>query len=170
MDILVEPAGFLYWNDSNGVPRKARCALGPAGIGQKKTEGDGITPIGRFPLRRVMFRSDRMSAPQTALPVSPLGKADGWCDDPTSPQYNKPITLPHPASHELLWREDAVYDVIIEIGFNDRPVEPGKGSAVFMHVARPDYGPTQGCVALKLNDLLDLLKACDLETVLEISQ
>lgn len=161
MDIVVDSTGFLTWSDANGAPRKVRCALGPGGIGDKTGEGDGVTPIGRFPLRKVMLRAERISALQTALPVSILSKTDAWCDDPASPDYNRSVNLPHPASHEELWRDDAVYDVIVEVGYNDDPVEVGKGSAIFIHVARPDYGPTQGCVALKLDDLLELLKVCD---------
>jgi L,D-peptidoglycan transpeptidase YkuD (ErfK/YbiS/YcfS/YnhG family) len=161
MDIVVDNAGFLSWTDATGAPQKVRCALGRGGIGDKSAEADAVTPTGRFALRKVRIRSDRVSGLQTMLPVSTIGKTDGWCDDPASGDYNRLIALPHPASHEELWRDDALYDVVIEVGFNDDPVEPGKGSAIFIHVARPDYGPTQGCVALKLDDLLDLLKVCD---------
>jgi L,D-peptidoglycan transpeptidase YkuD (ErfK/YbiS/YcfS/YnhG family) len=168
MEIVVDSHGFVTWADAAGIPRTVRCAVGRNGIGDKISEGDGYTPVGRFALRRVMVRSDRISDLHTALPVSPLSKTDGWCDDPASADYNKPVTLPHPARHEELWRDDGVYDVIVEIGCNDDPVEPGKGSAIFMHVAKPGYTPTEGCVALALDDLLDLLRVCDASSVLVV--
>ena len=155
MDLEVSADGTLRW------PGGAfRCALGRGGIRADKREGDGGTPTGRFALRRVLYRADRLSAPQTALPVSPIDPLDGWCDDPGHPDYNRPVRLPFPASHEELWREDGVYDVVVVLGHNDDPVVPGAGSAVFMHVAKPGYEPTAGCVALALPDLLRLLAAC----------
>jgi L,D-peptidoglycan transpeptidase YkuD (ErfK/YbiS/YcfS/YnhG family) len=134
-----------------------RCALGPAGPRRDKREGDGATPVGRFALRRVLYRPDRLGAPATALPVQALTPADGWCDDPADPAYNQPVRLPYAARHEKLWRDDAVYDVIVVIGHNDAPPVAGQGSAVFLHVARPGYTPTEGCVALALPDLLAVL-------------
>ena len=169
MEIHVDSSGFLSWGDTAGVSRKVRCALGLGGINHKKTEGDAITPVGRFPLRSVMVRVDRVSLLQTALPVTVITKTDGWCDDSTAADYNKRIALPHPANHEALWREDAIYDVIVEVGYNDSPIKAGEGSAIFIHVARPDYAPTQGCVALALKDLLDLLKDCNEDSALIIS-
>lgn len=126
----------------------------------EKTEGDGGTPVGMFPLRRVLYRPDRLDAPATGLPVEAIKPDQGWCDDPAHPDYNRPVSLPFAASHEKLWRDDGVYDVIVILGHNDDPPVPGKGSAIFMHVARPDYGPTEGCVALALEDLLDVLAKC----------
>ena len=134
-----------------------RCALGPGGCRRDKREGDGATPIGSWPMRRVLYRPDRMAAPVTALPVAPLDPADGWCDDPGDALYNRPVTLPYGASHEALWREDEIYDVIVILGHNDDPPVPGAGSAIFLHIARPDYSPTQGCVALARGDLLAVL-------------
>jgi len=168
MEIHVDSSGFLSWCDAAGASRKVRCAVGLGGINHKKTEGDAITPIGRFPLRSVMVRADRVSSVPTALPVTVITKTDGWCDDPSAADYNKRIALPHPANHEVLWRADAVYDVIVEVGYNDDPVKAGAGSAIFIHVARPDYAPTQGCVALALDDLLDLLKDCKADSALVI--
>lgn len=124
-----------------------------------KTEGDGGTPAGVFAMRRVLYRPDRLDAPATGLPVEATAPDQGWCDDPAHPDYNRPVSLPFAASHEKLWRDDGVYDVIVILGHNDDPPVPGKGSAIFMHVARPDYGPTEGCVALALEDLLDVLAA-----------
>ena len=141
--------------------RSFDCALGRAGLVADKREGDGGTPAGRLPLRRVFYRADRLaSPPATGLPVRPLAPDDGWCDAPDDPAYNRPIKHPYPASAERMWRDDGLYDVVVELGWNDDPVTPGRGSAIFLHVARPDWGPTEGCVALPLPDLLDLLALC----------
>jgi L,D-peptidoglycan transpeptidase YkuD (ErfK/YbiS/YcfS/YnhG family) len=144
--------------DLNG--RQVRCALGPTGVtaAAAKREGDGASPAGAWPLRRVLWRPDRRPAPKTALPARPLTPDDGWCDDPADPAYNRAVTLPYPASAERLWRDDGVYDVIVILGHNDDPVVPGAGSAIFLHLARRDYAPTQGCVALAASDLEDLLR------------
>ena len=98
-----------------------------------------------------------MAPPRTALPIAPLSPHDGWCDDPGHPLYNEPLRLPHHARHEELWRADHVYDLIVILGHNDAPAVPGLGSAVFLHVAQPDYAPTAGCVALAAGDLLTIL-------------
>lgn len=163
MDITVFPDGRLEWPGGT-----ARCALGRGGVRAVKREGDGATPVGRYPLRRVLWRPDRLPQPETALPAQPIAPDDGWCDAPDDPAYNRPVKRPHPTSHEALWRDDAVYDVIVVLGHNDDPVVPGLGSAVFMHVARPDWEPTAGCVALQLPDLLRLLKDCGPDAVLTV--
>jgi L,D-peptidoglycan transpeptidase YkuD (ErfK/YbiS/YcfS/YnhG family) len=153
--IFVSARGELRWRG-----RGARCALGRNGIRDDKREGDGATPAGCFPLREVYFRADRLAAPSTGLPASPVSPDLGWCDDPADAAYNRPVRLPYAARHERLWRDDELYDLIVVIGYNDVPVEPGRGSAVFLHVARPDFAPTQGCVAMRLADLSDLLREC----------
>jgi L,D-peptidoglycan transpeptidase YkuD (ErfK/YbiS/YcfS/YnhG family) len=163
MSPRVTADGWLEWDG-----HRVRCAVGPAGIRQDKHEGDGVTPAGRFPMRRVLWRADRLARPETALPLAAIAPQDGWCDDPADRNYNRPVTLPYPASAERLWREDAVYDVIVVLGHNDDPPVPGRGSAIFLHVARPDYAPTQGCVALALPDLLALLRDCGPDTALHI--
>jgi L,D-peptidoglycan transpeptidase YkuD (ErfK/YbiS/YcfS/YnhG family) len=136
-----------------------RCAVGRAGIALKSAEGDGITPVGEWPLRRVLYRRDRLETPMTSLPLSPLAENDGWCDAPNDPNYNKQVKRPYPSSNEQLWRKDRLYDVVAVVGFNDNPVHAGKGSAIFLHVAREGYAPTEGCVALALPDLLEMLRA-----------
>lgn len=138
-------------------PHRFECSLGKSGIQAQKIEGDGATPVGRFVLRRVFWRSDRLEQPQTTLPITALTPDMGWCDDPNHPDYNRFVTLPHPASCESLWREDGIYDVIVVLGHNDDPPIPGLGSAIFLHLRRPDLGPTLGCVALSLTDLTTLL-------------
>jgi L,D-peptidoglycan transpeptidase YkuD (ErfK/YbiS/YcfS/YnhG family) len=138
---------------------ESRCALGRGGVAAPgaKREGDGATPAGLWPLRRLLYRPDRLSAPKTRLPIAALAPANGWCDAPGDPAYNQAVTLPYPASAEHLWRDDGVYDLIAVLGYNDAPVVAGRGSAIFLHVARPDYSPTDGCVALAEADLLDVL-------------
>ncbi len=137
--------------------RRLRCALGRGGIGPTKREGDGATPAGALALRRLLYRADRIGPPPGALPREPIGAADGWCDDPAHADYNRQVTLPHPARCEQLWRNDHLYDLVGVLGWNDDPAQRGRGSAIFLHVARDDYAPTEGCVALALPDLLLLL-------------
>jgi L,D-peptidoglycan transpeptidase YkuD (ErfK/YbiS/YcfS/YnhG family) len=136
-----------------------RAALGHGGIRADKLEGDGATPLGLLPLRRVLFRADRGLAPDCVVPMRTIAAHDGWCDDPAHPDYNRLIRLPLDASAEALWRDDGVYDLIGVLGWNDDPVLPGRGSAIFLHVAQPDYRPTEGCVALARDDLLRILAA-----------
>ena len=141
------------------LPRRlARCALGRAGVAAAgaKREGDGASPAGLWPLRRVLWRPDRGAAPASRLPLQAIAPGDGWCDAPDDPAYNRPVTLPYGAGAEALWRDDRVYDLII-LGFNDSPVVPGAGSAIFVHLARLDFGPTEGCIALGGSDLVHLL-------------
>jgi len=146
-----------------------RCVLGRSGVRAAKSEGDGATPVGRFPLRRVFYRPDRLENVSTGLPIQALRSDDGWCDDSAHARYNHLIKRPFPGNHEILWRDDAVYDVIVELGYNDDPPAPGKGSAIFMHVARPDYAPTEGCVALRQQDLLAILSRCTQRTFIAIN-
>ena len=136
---------------------EARCALGRGGVKVNKLEGDGATPVGTLPLLRIMYRADRAKAPNSVLPVEPIDPSDGWCDDPQHSDYNQPVALPHPASCETMWRDDSLYDIVAILAWNDTPVVPGRGSAIFLHVARPDFGPTEGCVALAPNHLRHLL-------------
>ncbi|MEO3427865.1 L,D-transpeptidase family protein [Pelagibius sp. CAU 1746] len=144
---------WAQWGD-----RSFRCAIGRGAIARKKHEGDGITPVGRWPIRRVLYRADRVAAPETSFDCAAIGADDGWCDDPADPAYNRPVRLPYAASHERMTRDDGLYDVVVVLGHNDDPVVPGAGSAIFLHVAREDYGPTEGCVALALPDLLEVLR------------
>ena len=134
-----------------------RCAIGRAGLRQHKMEGDEGTPIGTIPLRRILFRADRIRPFPCAVPREPLAPQDGWCDDPQDKAYNTLIRLPHDARHERLWRDDPLYDVIGVLGWNDAPVIPNHGSAIFLHIARPNLAPTEGCIALALPDLIAIL-------------
>jgi len=158
-DIVVTPTGPST-GDLVCAGQIYKCALGRGDVTADKREGDGATPLGRFPIRLVMFRPDRVAAPDTRLPTRPLRKTDGWCDDPESPRYNQHIERPFAASHEIMWRDDHLYDIVVELGYNDAPAISGRGSAIFMHMARPDYDPTEGCVALAPEDLRRVLSDC----------
>ena len=134
-----------------------RAALGRGGVRADKIEGDGATPAGVLPLRRVLYRADRGPPPACAVPIEPVAPDDAWCDDPVHADYNRAVRLPHDARCEALWRADDIYDLISVLGWNDMPVVRHRGSAIFLHVARPDYAPTDGCVALAPADLRRVL-------------
>ena len=134
------------------------CALGRSGRGVKRHEGDGVTPIGRWPVRQVFYRADRGLRPRTKLPVVPMRPWFGWCDAPSDANYNRFVRLPYPTSCERLWRDDDLYDIVAVLGVNDVPRVQGRGSAIFLHIARDDYAPTEGCVALARQHLLMVLE------------
>jgi L,D-peptidoglycan transpeptidase YkuD (ErfK/YbiS/YcfS/YnhG family) len=139
---------------SHGV---RQAALGRSGIRALKREGDGGTPLGRFPIRQVLYRTDRGMRPRTRLPLHAIRANDGWCDDPSDRNYNRLIKLPLRRSAEGLKRADHLYDLVLVLGFNDRPRIKGKGSAIFLHLARLGLTPTDGCIALTRRDLLAVL-------------
>ncbi len=175
MDILVTP---VCENPSRGIlkfgAKTYPCALGMGGIIHDKNEGDHKSPVGKFRLRSIYYRYDKLEVPiYSKVPLMALLKEDGWCDDPEDIAYNKSVMLPYHASAEKLWRDDDLYDVLVVLGYNDTPVQPGKGSAIFMHVA-PDlesneYLGTEGCVSLKKDHLLELLPIFTPETFLQIA-
>jgi L,D-peptidoglycan transpeptidase YkuD (ErfK/YbiS/YcfS/YnhG family) len=134
------------------------CALGRAGMRVGKREGDGATPLGRWRMREVFYRADRVGRPRTGLPVRPIRPSMGWCDAPADPNYNRPVPYPYRSSAEALHRADLLYDIVFVLGYNDCPRVRGRGSAIFVHVARPDYAPTQGCIALARHHLLRVLQ------------
>jgi L,D-peptidoglycan transpeptidase YkuD (ErfK/YbiS/YcfS/YnhG family) len=140
---------------SHSVP----CALGRSGVlaAMKKSEGDGSSPAGVWPMRRLLYRPDRGPMPATYLPAFTIQPSDGWCDDPADRAYNQPVRLPYASRAETLWRDDCLYDLIVVLGHNDSPVIAGAGSAIFLHVAANGYAPTEGCVALARADLVALL-------------
>lgn len=162
--ITVTADGWLDWGNN-----RVRAALGRSGLTAVKREGDGATPVGTFRLRRLLYRADRLAIPKSGLPCAPILENAGWSDDPSDPDYNRAVALPHAFRHERLWREDGVYDLIAPLGYNDDPPVPGLGSAIFLHVARPNYEPTEGCVALALTDLQALLAETGPTTVLSIA-
>jgi L,D-peptidoglycan transpeptidase YkuD (ErfK/YbiS/YcfS/YnhG family) len=133
------------------------CALGRTGQTRAKREGDGATPVGSFALGQVFFRADQIPRPRTGLPLRTTRKSDGWCDDPGDRRYNRCVTLPLRSSHETLWRNDRVYDVVVDIAWNRGPIRRGRGSAIFLHLARPGFEPTAGCVAVDRRVIARLL-------------
>lgn len=148
-----------------------RCVLGKGGVRAacEKREGDGASPIGIWPIRRVLFRPDVGPPPRTELPVQPIEPDDGWCDAPDDPAYNRPVKLPFRAGAERMWREDRVYDIVVVLGHNDDPVSPGAGSAIFFHLAQPDWRMTEGCVAVRRPDMERVLAELRPGAVFEIS-
>jgi L,D-peptidoglycan transpeptidase YkuD (ErfK/YbiS/YcfS/YnhG family) len=147
------------------------CALGRGGViaAENKTEGDGASPTGTWPIRRFLYRADRLQKPKAQLALSAIQPNDGWCDASHDPAYNQAVTLPYPASCENLWREDEVYDLIGILGHNDDPVVPDRGSAIFLHIARPGYLPTEGCIALSLEHMLEVMALAEPGSAIKIT-
>jgi len=144
--------------------RQVPCCLGSAGIVSRKHESDGGTPRGILPLLRVYYRPDRVKRPKTQLPVYPLANTHGWCDEPRDPNYNQLVTWPYAASAEHLWRQDHIYDIIVVLGYNLRPCKKSAGSAVFWHLARDDFSPTAGCLAINKAEMIKMLELCGPKT------
>lgn len=142
-----------------------RASVGRSGIAPKHAEGDGISPLGCWPIRRVLYRADKLAeAPVSVFATYTIASDDGWCDAPGHPAYNRPVKLPFAASREEMWRQDDLYDIVVVLGQNDDPVKPGAGSAIFLHVASPGYGPTAGCASLSREDLLEFLAIAELNS------
>ena len=148
--------------------RIIRCALGRSGIGIKRGEGDGITPTGQFRLLTGMIRQDRVGPLSARIDLQAISADDGWCDAVGDRNYNLPVTLPYPASHERLARTDQLYDIVIVLDFNMTRRMTRGGSAIFFHLAHADYRPTEGCVAISRQDMLWLLPRITSRTVMEI--
>ncbi|MBS0540662.1 MAG: L,D-transpeptidase family protein [Proteobacteria bacterium] len=149
--------------------RRWRCVVGAGGIREDKVEGDGATPVGTFPLRHIYYRNDRLVLPKPiGLPARPISQHDGWCDDPRSDSYNRLVRTPNDWSHEKMWREDGLYDLVVVVGYNDDPPEGEWGSAIFLHIARDDKAGTQGCIAFAREDLLELLPLITAQTRLRV--
>ena len=144
------------------------CTLGPSGVRAEKREGDGVTPVGVYPLRAIWYRAGRIPEPVSTLPLHGIEQDDGWCDAPADPSYNRPVKLPYRASAEKMWRDDAVYDLVVILGHNDDPPVPGKGSAIFLHIANQAFGPTEGCIGLRREDLLTLAALMTPASVIDI--
>jgi L,D-peptidoglycan transpeptidase YkuD (ErfK/YbiS/YcfS/YnhG family) len=150
--IIVKKSGYLKYKNF-----KFRCALGKAGIKEKKFEGDNITPRGTYRIIKVFYRSDRIKNLTTRITKIKIKKNMGWCDDLKSKDYNKLIKIPFKYSYEKLFRTDHIYDVVILINYNYKPIIRNKGSAIFLHIAKNNYQKTAGCIALKKQHLLKIL-------------
>ena len=147
---------------------KVKCAIGKRGLTRFKKEGDGCTPKGTFSFKTLFYRKDRISSIKTNLIKKVIKKNMGWCDDPKSKYYNKLIRLPFEQSNEKLYKKKNIYDILIVINFNIKPVKKNKGSAIFLHIASKNYKPTHGCVAISKKDLKNLLKYIKKDTKLII--
>src|SRR5712691_11769997 len=170
--LAVTPRGFVdltYSASRLSWPiGEARAVCGRSGVRADKREGDGASPAGTFSLLQAYYRADRVALPPTHLPIRALQPEDGWIDDPADPNYNRLVSLPYPASHEEMWRADGLYDLVVVIGYNTDPPVPGRGSAIFLHIARPSperpardghpgIAPTEGCIAIAGDVLAGLL-------------
>jgi len=149
-------------------PMRFPCALGRGGTTHAKREGDGASPVGRFRLLGAYYRADRLRRPRTGLPLRAIRRHDGWCDDPRDRLYNRPARLPYGASCEAMWRDDRVYDAVVDIAWNRGPIVRGRGSAIFLHLARPGFEPTAGCVAVERRVVARLLERLGPRTTIEI--
>ena len=148
---------------------KAKCAVGKRGISIKKKEGDFITPKGTFKIREIFYRKDRVQNLITRLKKTVIRKNMGWCDDPKSKKYNKLIYFPFKHSAEKLYRSENIYDIILVLNFNMNPVKKNKGSAIFIHIAKKGFQPTQGCIALNKSEMIKLVKSIKKNTVVKIT-
>ena len=150
--IYINKSGYLKYKNL-----KFRCALGKAGIGRKIKEGDNITPKGTYKIIKIYYRKDRIKELVSQIKLIKIKKNMGWCDDPKSKKYNQLIYLPTKYSHEKLYRRDNIYDLIVVLNYNIKPIIKNKGSAIFIHIARKNYKKTSGCIALKKNNLMKLV-------------
>ena len=150
--IIINKSSYLKYKNF-----RFRCALGKAGIGKKKKEGDNITPKGLYKIVKIYYRKDRIKKVSSKFKLIKITKNIGWCDDPNSEKYNQIINLPTKYGYEKLYRKDNIYDLILVLNYNMNPAIKNKGSAIFIHIANKKYQPTQGCIALKKDNLLKLI-------------
>ena len=161
--IIVKKSGYLNYKNF-----KFRCALGKNGIKKKVKEGDFVTPKGKYKLIKIYYRPDRIKKINSPLKKIKIKKNMGWCDDVNSKYYNKQIKINDKISHEKLYRKDSLYDIFVVLNYNLNPIIKGKGSAIFLHVAKKNYSKTQGCIALKKNELLNLVSKIRKNTQIKI--
>jgi len=162
--IIVRKSGYLKYKNF-----RFRCALGKSGIKKKIKEGDNITPIGIFEITKIYYRPDKVKKIKTSIQKIKIKKNMGWCDDPKSNYYNQQINLPSKFSYERLYRKDHIYDLLAVINYNVNPVIKNNGSAIFIHIAKNNYKPTKGCIALRKADLIKLLQIIKKNAKIKIS-
>jgi L,D-peptidoglycan transpeptidase YkuD (ErfK/YbiS/YcfS/YnhG family) len=148
---------------------KVKCAVGKRGIGTKRREGDLITPRGKFKIKSILYRKDRIFNFKSKIKKLPIQKNMGWCDDPKSKHYNKLIKFPFRYSAERLHRKDNTYDIILVLNYNLNPIKKGKGSAIFIHVAKKNYKSTAGCIAISKRNLNKIIKKINKKTIVSIN-
>ena len=149
-------------------PLSLPCALGRSGRNFRKSEGDGGSPVGIWSLRQIYYRNDHIARPLSKLPISTIRNGWGWCETIGDRNYNRRVNLPYATAHEDLKRPDNLYDVVVETSHNQRPRVQGRGSAIFFHIARENYTPTAGCIAVSLQNMRKVLKFCSPKTKLVI--
>ena len=141
-----------------------QCSIGKSGFSKNKREGDGFTPVGTFFIEKIFYRADKIRNLNTKINKIKIRESDGWCDDPNQKEYNQLIQFPFYFSAEKFYREDSLYNIVCVLSYNTNPITPGLGSAIFVHVAKHGYNVTEGCVALKQEDLIYLLSFIDNKT------
>ena len=161
--IIINKSGYLKYKNL-----KFRCALGKAGIGKKSTEGDQITPKGAYKIIKIYYRKDRIKKITSKFKLVEIKKNMGWCDDPKSKKYNQLIKLPSKYSHENLYRENSIYDLILVLNYNMNPIIKNKGSAIFIHIANKKFKNTEGCIAIEKKNLVRLVKIINKKTLVII--
>jgi L,D-peptidoglycan transpeptidase YkuD (ErfK/YbiS/YcfS/YnhG family) len=161
--IIVKKSGYLKYKNF-----KFRCALGKNGIKKKIKEGDNITPKGKFKLTKIYYRQDKIKKIKCLIKKIRIKKNMGWCDDPKSNFYNQQIKLPSKFGHEKFYRNDRIYDLLVVLNYNTKPIIKNKGSAIFLHIAKKNYEKTKGCVALKKKHLIQLLAVIRKNTIIKI--
>ena len=144
------------------------CAIGRGGLTTNKIEGDHKTPVGEFKFKKIYYRKDKLGEMTFKIPYVIIGENDGWCDDPKSKLYNQHVQFPFDSSAEKLFRDDDLYDLLCVINHNTDPIIPGKGSAIFLHISKPNFEGTEGCVAIEKENIIELAKKIDLTTRLII--
>jgi L,D-peptidoglycan transpeptidase YkuD (ErfK/YbiS/YcfS/YnhG family) len=157
--IIINKSGHLKYKDL-----KFKCALGKAGVGKKRVEGDNITPKGTYKIIQIYCRKDRIKKISSKFKLIKINKNMGWCNDSRSKKYNQLINLPSKYTFERLFRKDNLYDLIIVLNYNINPIIKNKGSAIFIHIAKKKYKKTAGCIGLKKSDLLKLIKVVKKKT------
>jgi L,D-peptidoglycan transpeptidase YkuD (ErfK/YbiS/YcfS/YnhG family) len=161
--IIINKSGYLKYKN-----HKFKCALGKAGIGNKKIEGDNITPKGIYKIVDIYYREDRIKKISSKFKLIKLTKKMGWCDDSKSKNYNQLISLPSRYRYEKLYRTDNIYDLILVLNYNLKPIIKNKGSAIFIHISRKDYKPTRGCIGLTKKNLIELVQSIKKEEKIKI--
>jgi L,D-peptidoglycan transpeptidase YkuD (ErfK/YbiS/YcfS/YnhG family) len=161
--IIINNSNYLKYKNL-----KFRCGIGKAGIGIKKTEGDNITPRGTYKIVKIYYRKDRIKNIVSKFTLFEIKKNMGWCDDPKSKNYNKLISLPCNFSHEKLYRKDNLYDLILVLNYNFKPIVKNKGSAIFIHIQKNNFKKTKGCISLKKKDLLKITSLINKNTKVKI--
>ena len=162
--IIVSKNGYLKYKNF-----KFRCSLGKGGTKKKNKEGDNITPVGIYRILNIYYRQDRVKKIKTPVKKIKINKKMGWCNDVCSQYYNKLIKLPSKHNYEALFRKDNLYDIVVIINYNINPIIKGKGSAIFIHVAKRKYEKTEGCIGLKKIHLLKLLSLINKNTQIKIT-